>query len=102
MPNYSDLVLPNISQGQDDASHHNPKHGLTKITTLGRDLTGQVLGPAEKTRISFDSMYKIIFLIHVWVPRSHKIATKCVKFRLPEVPIPFSSVKFRAGSIFEV
>ena len=48
------------------------------------------------------SIKKIIFLIHVWVPRNQKIATKYLKFRFPEVPIPFSSVKFRAGSIFEV
>ena len=25
----------------------NPKHGLMKITTSGRDLTGRILGPAE-------------------------------------------------------
>ena len=50
----------------------------------------------------FDSMHKVILLIHVWVPRNPQFATKCVKFRFPEFPIPFSSARFRAGSIFEV
>ena len=70
-----------------------------KDATSGRDLTGRILGPAEEIILIPCKKY---FLINVRVPQNHRIVKKCLEFRLPEVPITLCSVKFRAGSIFEV